>query len=312
MYYSNVKKRGFKVKAIVTLVAMCITILVPSMGVMAAPSKTPSLKDVFSAKYYADQNPDVKAAFGENEALLYQHFIQYGIKEGRVVSPLLDLRAYRAGNPDLDAAFGDNWEAYIRHYLRYGIYENANGQRSSAGIKFNPVAYAAAYPDVKAVYGNDVLAIAEHYMEYGVSEGRTVGTSAARSSSGSSSSSKSSSSKSSSSSSKSSSAVANTPASSTPVQPTEHKADFASHTKESFDNDGNCKEKDCKYTLNQFKEDCAKTEAHQKVYTPQICDICGANGTKSIEQCTQKDGHSSATKDNACSECGYVGEAVSD
>ena len=85
------------------------------------------LRDIFDAKYYADSYADLKAAFGENEEALYDHFITYGLKENRQMSPIIDVQAYRAAYPDLEAAFGDNWDAYVEHFFNYGANEGRTG-----------------------------------------------------------------------------------------------------------------------------------------------------------------------------------------
>lgn len=41
-------------------------------------------KDEFDAEYYAQNNPDVTAALGTDEDVLYRHFIEYGKAEGRL------------------------------------------------------------------------------------------------------------------------------------------------------------------------------------------------------------------------------------
>ena len=65
------------------------------------------LKDIFDAEYYAEQYPDLKAAFGNNEKALYQHFLKFGIKEGRVMNPIIDIVKYREQYGDLQDAFGN-------------------------------------------------------------------------------------------------------------------------------------------------------------------------------------------------------------
>lgn len=52
-----------------------------SAGVIIMPDGT-----VFDAEYYAQNNPDVVRAFGNNQNLLYQHYVAYGKAEGRLAS----------------------------------------------------------------------------------------------------------------------------------------------------------------------------------------------------------------------------------
>ena len=136
-----------------------------SLSVLAA-----GLRDIFNAKYYADSNPDVKEAFGYDEESLYQHYLTFGLSEGRSASPVFDVVAYREMYGDLDEAFGDNWDAYVEHYFTYGVEEH----RVSGGT-FDPIAYAEAYPDVKEAFGDDYEAIIEHFLNFGIAEGRTAG-----------------------------------------------------------------------------------------------------------------------------------------
>ena len=136
-----------------------------SLSVSAA-----GLRDIFNAKYYADSNPDVKEAFGYDEESLYQHYLTFGLSEGRAASPVFDVVAYREMYGDLDEAFGDNWDAYVEHYFTYGVEEH----RVSGGT-FDPIAYAEAYPDVKEAFGDDYEAIIEHFLNFGIAEGRTAG-----------------------------------------------------------------------------------------------------------------------------------------
>ena len=50
------------------------------------------LRDVFDARAYADKYPDVREAFGYDEEALLQHYLTFGIAEGREVDGLIDVR----------------------------------------------------------------------------------------------------------------------------------------------------------------------------------------------------------------------------
>lgn len=75
---------------------------------------------VFNARYYADKYADLKAAFGYNEASLLNHFLTYGMKEGRQAIATFNVQAYRNRYKDLQKAFGDDIPAYYRHYIQFG------------------------------------------------------------------------------------------------------------------------------------------------------------------------------------------------
>ena len=131
-------------------------------GVSAA-----TLEDVFDAEYYAETYSDLKEAFGYDRDALWNHFITYGLAEGRSMNSLIDLEAYRAAYPDLNEAFGDDWEAYLNHYLTYGAKEGRD-----SGTGFDAMDYAARYPDLQKAFGEVVLALWKHYEAFGVNENR--------------------------------------------------------------------------------------------------------------------------------------------
>lgn len=109
-----------------------------------------SLKDYFDAKYYASLYPDLQEAYGNDEAGLYNHYLTFGIKEGRTASRVFNVNKYRETYTDLDTAFGDDWNAYVNHYAAFGIKEGRDG----GGDGTNGMdAYAEQYSDVYAAYG---------------------------------------------------------------------------------------------------------------------------------------------------------------
>ena len=83
---------------------------------------------VFNAKYYAAHNPDVVAVYGNGEAQLLNHFINYGMSEGRQGNEEFNVQAYRARYEDLRAVFGDNLKSYYMHYINYGKSEGRNAR----------------------------------------------------------------------------------------------------------------------------------------------------------------------------------------
>ena len=75
---------------------------------------------VYSYSDYVKYNPDLAAAFGDNQKALFEHFINSGMKEGRQGSSQFNLAAYKANNPDLVALFGDDNVKYYEHYMAGG------------------------------------------------------------------------------------------------------------------------------------------------------------------------------------------------
>lgn len=64
------------------LAVMAAAIMGSSLTVYAQPKTMPD-GTVFDAEFYAETYPDVKAAFGNDAAALYNHYVQYGKAEGR-------------------------------------------------------------------------------------------------------------------------------------------------------------------------------------------------------------------------------------
>lgn len=96
--------------------------LVRPVPVTAAPVKA---KCIFNARLYADRYPDLKKAYGYNEAALKKHYIDFGIQEEREYTPGCRFNALRYAelNPDLKRAFGFDSRRLLNHFKQYGINE---------------------------------------------------------------------------------------------------------------------------------------------------------------------------------------------
>ena len=81
----------------------------------------------FDAEYYINVYPDIKNAFGNDYQSAYDHFMTFGIKEGRKGSPYFDVYYYLNQNSDLQKAFGSNYELAYNHFVYSGINENRAG-----------------------------------------------------------------------------------------------------------------------------------------------------------------------------------------
>lgn len=74
--------------------SMMITMVLNlSLTVNAAPKSMPD-GQTFDAEFYAENNPDVTAALGTDEAALYNHYVSYGKTEGR--KPYADAQTEKA------------------------------------------------------------------------------------------------------------------------------------------------------------------------------------------------------------------------
>lgn len=85
------------------------------------------MSPVFDSTFYANKYPDLKAALGTNSTLLFNHFINYGMKEARQAIATFDPVRYKNHYPDLQKAFGDIWSSYYIHYCTNGIKEGRSG-----------------------------------------------------------------------------------------------------------------------------------------------------------------------------------------
>ena len=72
---------------------------------------------IFDAEFYAKSNPDVAGRYN-TKGLLFNHFINYGMKEGRKPSVNFDIYEYKDIHPELKEEFGDDILAYYEYYLK--------------------------------------------------------------------------------------------------------------------------------------------------------------------------------------------------
>lgn len=84
--------------------------------------------DVYNCTDYKEYNPDLVTILGDNEKLLFEHFTNNGMNEGRQENKEFNLSAYKSNNPDLVAAFGDDNAKYYEHYISTG---KAEGRKAA-------------------------------------------------------------------------------------------------------------------------------------------------------------------------------------
>ncbi|MCR4704844.1 MAG: hypothetical protein K5641_02150 [Lachnospiraceae bacterium] len=129
-----------KRKLLIIATAACM--LFSSMTALAAPKTMPD-GGTFDADYYAATYSDVKAAFGNNEAMLYQHYKLCGAKEGR--------HPYAVGA---------------------SVATSSGSSSSTTTDDFDAAYYASKYPDLMAVFGTDATKLYQHWITCGKKEGR--------------------------------------------------------------------------------------------------------------------------------------------
>ncbi len=141
---------------------------------------------IFDAEYYAEHNQDVVQAMGNQPSNLLQHFLTFGMKEGRQACAEFNPVSYRNEYPDLRRIYGNDWAAYYNHYKTFGKAEGRHGtgcefKMLGAQTVYNGIDYAAVYDmnyyyehynDLARAIGYDENALLSHFVNYGMREGR--------------------------------------------------------------------------------------------------------------------------------------------
>lgn len=84
---------------------------------------------VYDFDFYVGQYADLKAVYGNNPAGALQHFVMFGMNEGRQAAAHFNVEIYKNRYADLKQAFGNNNRSYYMHYIMFGQAEN----RSASG-----------------------------------------------------------------------------------------------------------------------------------------------------------------------------------
>lgn len=84
---------------------------------------------VFGWQFYLNTpgNRDLPAAGLVNERHAIDHWLTYGIKEGRRAHPNFSVRRYIEKYPDLQDAFGINYKPALEHFVQMGRQEGRSG-----------------------------------------------------------------------------------------------------------------------------------------------------------------------------------------
>ena len=118
----------------------------------------------FDAKQYLSNYGDLQKAFGTDEAKARQHFIDYGIKEGRVDT---------AGGGTLKADIRDRRAKTFKAKRMAAAAKRREGfVRGEEGATFDAKQYLANYKDLQDAFGTDEEKARQHYKQYGAKEGR--------------------------------------------------------------------------------------------------------------------------------------------
>ncbi len=127
-----------------------------------------SYEGVFDATYYANRYPDLKKTYGTNESALRNHFLNFGIHEGRQGAVTFNADYYMMCHPEIQRFLDNDPTRNMLYFLTKGM---AAGHRGSA--EFDPASYRLYYPDLRLLYGDDWKAYYAHYLRTGQLEKRT-------------------------------------------------------------------------------------------------------------------------------------------
>lgn len=123
---------------------------------------------VFDPNVYSGRYKDMHDTFGNNAGALFEHFMLFGIKEGRGASPYFDVGHYLNSNPDLQSAFatifGPNYWGAFKHF-----YTEGTRSKHKASIIIDTHYYTSRYPDLANFSTWEAV---WHYATCGASEGR--------------------------------------------------------------------------------------------------------------------------------------------
>ena len=159
------KKTARNLVAFVLAAVMVCIIALPAQASNAAV-----FAPVFDSTYYAEKYADLRAVFGTDEALLFNHFLTCGMAEGRQGSAEFNVFVYQEKYADLRAAFGDDLVSYYMHYITNGKAEGrtATGGASGSSGAAAPTATTTTstagsthpmFTDAQWAYANEVIAL---------------------------------------------------------------------------------------------------------------------------------------------------------
>ena len=84
-------------------------------------------KDVYNATTYYNNYIDLRLAIGLDDQALLEHFVKFGMREGRKASAEFDVEYYVTTYEDLQKAFGSDLKKYYEHYINFGKKEGRDG-----------------------------------------------------------------------------------------------------------------------------------------------------------------------------------------
>ena len=148
-------------------------VFMPKIDAQAASNEElQACAQVFDGTYYAAEYPDVAASANGSQLALLNHYVYFGIYEGRNASATFNATDYVNNNPDLVAVYGDNMPAYVYHYVSVG---KAEGRDATPTTELLEVALPSEYT-LLGIYSTDYDASAARATNISVAANNVNGT----------------------------------------------------------------------------------------------------------------------------------------
>jgi len=117
----------------------------------------------FDAEDYLTANPDVKSAVDQGVTSAFEHYVEFGLAEGRAPGLIFDEHYY-------SEVYGAEIGTGLEQYVSLG-----QAQQHNPNDLFSESAYLAANPDVAAAVGNGGFSSGfEHFVNFGRFEERAL------------------------------------------------------------------------------------------------------------------------------------------
>ncbi len=124
---------------------------------------------IFDPTYYANKYADVKKAFGDDAEKLYNHFLKYGIEEGRCASPYFDIKYYMSQNSlKMSYYCSGDYEKGLDHFLKYAYLETElTGAAKKLSPQFDCKYYYKNYPVLQELGLKNEFEVLQYFVNTG-------------------------------------------------------------------------------------------------------------------------------------------------
>ncbi|MCT7966239.1 hypothetical protein NG799_07820 [Laspinema sp. D1] len=131
--------------------------------------------EYFNAEYYQQRYADLG---GLSNQQLFQHFVNFGVNEGRQGSSSFSVQTYLENSGDLQQIGFTNEQA-LEHFIRFGVDEGKQRTRLSfvsqvqdrlqENLVYSSLYYRSQHPDLGGFNDTQLF---EHFQDFGRDEGR--------------------------------------------------------------------------------------------------------------------------------------------